>query len=1009
MRIERKRKKNSTTSKTSELRRKARANKAKPKTRTHKAPAKGDRDRVSQPERSRVDDLDRDTRGTKSDPHAAREVTRRQADVSARLTGDADGERPSRFDQLESEDAGGPRYVTASHDTDAADSEPGGGESLDHLVDDPTHEEQRADLQAPDEFKTGTGTPEFPDLSDQQPKETRQLPLGGTEETFEKDGVTYTRQTRPDGSVHTSYEEDGTTYNDTSYEDGRSSVLISRSDDTGTHTRTVDRDAEGNLVSDRSHSTQAETDPATGEVVLQSRSESVSGDNVRTITEEVTRPDGGRATTTRTEQPGANGEVGGGAFEEKYEYQGDDGSLLRTTNQSAEGFAETRTERTSFSDQSVEDLTSVPGRPEGVPGLPEGERGDTRVKEVEVVTNSPGEQPEVQYRETQYSQSSGDVQAGDVLPDGVTSSGSDTNATLTVTTVQARNPETNALESSTAASNEVKISGQREDGSVVSSTRTDNWDGTGKSSTNYALEGYTRDEQRRNSLPYRTSNFEATVGGETFEVFPPAVDGKHSDEHLRQKGSSPGRGGDAIEYLGVDGDRDEVVNTNISIARDENGEITSEGVTWSLKDENGDGKSVSRVNNGEQTAWTYENVENDGKDLARQTVIEGTQISVFEEYHKTGADTFTHHQEMRDGDEISSSRDISREHVDEAGLDALVSDGVLDAAQRERLIADGPPYIVDKVTDHANARIDGDGNLLKDDDGNVVQGGHHMTSTSVSNEEGYRVSNQFLFDSAAYTEEELSTVTDPTADPPISGSQEKRFYDRGTKEVTKTESGDLKIMSNGDVMVGGSKVADFDLGGDKTVNDLLTGESAEEVLTNLSDLAREGGTQFIDDMSGSKLKAFGSGLDKLGKFTDVLGLATGSVDLVNGLRERDVVTTLEGIDGVAGGVESLAGALANLKGPVGQAATKFTTSAAGMAFGALGGGINIGLGLYDVFTADSGYDQAAGGLTAASGVALAATPFFPPAAIGAIILGGAAYFVSRGDENNTAAIDERVR
>lgn len=1006
MRIDKK-KKRSSASKLNRVKRKPRAKKAK-LSKAKKNRSSGDK--VSRPKRGGVEELDRDTSKTESDPHAAREVTRRQAEASSKLTGGTDSQEPSLFDKLESEEAAGPRFATATSTsaTDGAeDAEP--GEKLDHLVDDPTQEEQRSDLETPEGFQTGTETPQFPDLSNQEPSESKPLPLGGTEETFQKDGVTYTRQTRPDGSVHTSYEEDGTTYNDTTYEDGRNSVLISRSDDTGTHSRTVERDAEGNLVNDRSHSTQAETDPATGEITLQSRQESLSEDNVRTITEEVTRPDGGRATTTRTEQPGPNGQVGGGAFEEKYEYEGDDGSLVRTTNQTAEGFQETRTERTSYSEESLEELTDVPGRPDGVPGLPSGERGDTRVKEVEVVTTEPQGQPEVQYRETQYSQSSGDVQAGDVLPQGVTASDSDTQATLTVTTVEARNPETSALESSTAASAEIKVSGEREDGSPVSATRTDNWDGTGKSSTNYGLEGFTRNDQRRNASPYGGSQFEATVGDQTIEVFPSRVDGKHVDNHLKEKGSSPGRGGDAVEYLDVDGNRDAVVDVNISVSRDAEGEVTSEGATWSLKDENGDGKSVSRVDNGEQTAWTYENVENGGDDLSRQTVIEGTEISVFEEYHKTGRDTFTHHQEMRDGDEVSSSRDVSREHVDEAGLNALVQEGVLDQAQRERLITDGPPYIVDKVTDHANARIDGDGNLLKDDDGNVIQGGHHLTSTSVSNEQGYRVSNQFLFDSAAYTEEELSTVTDPTADPPISGSQEKRFYDRGTKEVTRTESGDLEVRSNGDVMIGDDKVAEFELGGDKTVNDLLSGESAEEVLTNVSDLAREGGTQFIDDMSGSKLKAFGSGLDKLGKFTDALGLATGSLDLVNGLRDRDVATTLEGIDGVAGGVESLAGALANLKGPVGQAATKFTTSAAGMAFGALGGGINIGLGLYDVFTADSGYDKAAGGLTAASGVALAATPFFPPAAIGAIILGGAAYFVSRGDENNTAAIDERVR
>lgn len=974
---------------------------AKPLTAKKATPAKSAdapdklKDKMEVSKRKGVDALNRDHSKAQSDPAAARELTKRQASLASKMTGKSAA--PSSFKSLESEDAS-PVLARATGAQSGSDTE-SAQDGPDHLVDDPTRQEQRSDLQPPEGLEAGASLPEFPDLSNQQPATNEEFFNGTTRETFVSEGVTYTRDTRADGSVHTSYEEDGINYSNTTYEDGRKSYLISADDD-GSHSRTVDYDADGNLTRDHSYSVQAETDPATGDTLLQSRSDSINAEGVRTTIDEVGRPEGGSATTTRTEQKD-------GSFEEVHAFEGPEGTLRRTTTGVPGGDSTTETVRTTTTDRDLEELTSVPSPGEsGAPALPAGERGETQVREVEVVTTTAGGEPEVQYRETAYSQSSGDVQGEGILPNGVEPSAGETEATLTVTSVEARNPETNRLESSTAASSKVTVAGERDNGDKVSSTRTDTWNTDG-SATTYELNGYTRSEQIQNFY----SGDKATVGGETLDILPPTVDGKHPDKHLRDKGSSPGRGGDAIKYLDLEGKRGEVVDVNVTIQRDKEGEVKSEATTWDRKDENGDGKSVSRISDDNGVSWNYENVRDNGDHIARQTVVEGSDLSVVEEYQKTGNGTFTHHQEVKFGDEVSTYRDVSRERVDEAGLDELVSEGVLTSQQRARLKSDGPPYFVDKVVDHANARVE-DGELLTNDEGDVVQGGHHLTSTSVSNDEGYKVSEQFYYDAAAHTEETFNSTTDPTADSPFEGRREKKIYDRSTNEVTRTERETLSVSSTGDIMVGDQKVGDLTLPEGMTTGDFFSSEGIEKLGSGVVGLLAEG-SNFIEDVPGSRLTATAGGLNKLGKFVDVLGLATGSAGLVTGLRNADARTTLEGIEGIAGGTESLAGALSGLKGRTGQLAGRLSTSAAGLSLAALGGGINIGLGLYDVFTADSGYDQVAGGLTAASGVALAATPFLGPAApvgaAAAIILGGAGFLVSLGDRNNTESIDDRLR
>ena len=88
----------------------------------------------------------------------------------------------------------------------------------------------------------------------------------------------------------------------------------------------------------------------------------------------------------------------------------------------------------------------------------------------------------------------------------------------------------------------------------------------------------------------------------------------------------------------------------------------------------------------------------------------------------------------------------------------------------------------------------------------------------------------------------------------------------------------------------------------------------------------------------------------------------------------------------------------------------------GKALGSVGGVVSLGFGLHDLFTADSGWDKAAGGLSAAAGaVAIGSLWFGPPGwIIGGIasgILGIASIIVGGQDdigEHDREPIDSRI-
>lgn len=1006
-------------------------------------------DSSSSARRTRATSLDREPEGTRSDPAAGREVTRRQSQTAARLTGDPQ-EGDIRFDRLA---AGG--ETEAGSETSEATTDPGVQrlldedrastlsaedradlEKLDHIVENPVEEEQRADIQTPAPFQAGSPQPEIPSFQGQTPASSRTTPTGGTEETFEQNGVTYTRTTRPDGSVSTSYEQNGIDYSNTRYADGRSSTLVSDDTETGLHTRTIETAADGK-VTDTSRSSQGVIDPRSGEYASQSREESIGPDGVRTVNEEVRRPDGGSATITRTVQPD-------GRVNEVYNYQGDQGTVNRTTNQAANGTAETRTERTYTVDQDVESLIDSPPVPDGlehqVVPLPQSDRGQTTVRQVEVVTTDASGAETLQYAEDSYSQSSGDVQLqgsrelgygspGDTFHQPILPNNDDSSITHTVTRVRTRDENGNLVES-TGASQTLHLVGDRpaELGGPgqVSVDRTDSWNPSGESSSTFATHGFREEDLfGLNDGGDQLGGFTASVGGSGYVTagYPDAGVGPF--DAYNRKG-----GGELSDWLGTD--HSDPLDVSVTVNRNAGGDTTSRNLSLSTVDQSGNGKVATRSDNGGAVGWTYTDYSNGGQDYRRQTVFEGTDISIYESHEVTGPGQFRTTSETREGDDIVSNSEISRQEVSEQQLRQSVDDGELTQAQMDRMLRDGPPYYAERLTEHASPLLDDDGELRKDDDGNVIQRGHDISSTTLSNGDGYSVSQHYRKDQggdngAIYTESRLNTVTDPTVDPPLTGQLHTQAMNAETCRLETIENGNIQVGANGQIRYGGEEVGQFDFGGSDLSTLLREGKSVTSndligVLGKAAAVGDEAGVLHSFGGIGSvRFTPSSSVLGRLGGAADLFGVVAGAQGVFSGVQEGDGRAILEGAGNIAGGLNSLAAATSALAGStrLGAAASRFstltaTTTTLGKALGVAGGVVSLGFGLYDVFTADSGWDKAAGGLAAAAGAVAIGSAFFGPPGwvVGGLIsgtLGIASIFVGGGDDNQTAPMDDRLR
>lgn len=959
--------------------------------------------------------LERDPESLPSDPVAARDVVDRQADVASVMTGQNLG-APSVFDEMDTPAA-------------APDNPPGP-----ELVEDPIRQEQRADLQTPEAFQPGSAAPEFPDFADQTPASSKTLPDGGKVDTFERDGVTYTRTTGADGSVRMGYQQDGTDYSRTSYEDGRTSVEMAGQTGDVRHTRTIETSAEGE-VTDRARSVEEGVD-ADGNPVSQSREETLGPDGTRTISEGVTRPDGGTSALDRVEKPD-------GTVDETYAFEGGQGTVRRTTAQAADGSAQTRTERnyqvdtpleTVLAEQGVE-TPPVPDSARGqVVGLPEGERSDTSVRELEVVSTDPSGQSELQYAEQSYSQSSGDVTLRgsddpathdpwrDTFPAGIAPDNENSEITRTVTRVVSRDDDGNLVEA-TGASQTLRLEGDRipEFGSEgeVSVTRTDSWNSAGESAETFQTEGF--QQQELFGMSHGTDDsfgrFSAEVGGRPVSAGYPREAGAPFDHYNLRDGLQEWMGDDPSAGLDV----------GITVSRNGAGEVVSGSTTFDGRDADGNGKSVTRTEGQGLTSWSYSDYANDGQDYRRQTVFEGSDVSTYEESKTTGEGQFERMSETREGDTIIAGSNASRQEVSEDELRASVADGSMTAEQMERMLQDGPPYMVEKSREFAAALREEDGSYRRDEDGNPIQPGYAISSSTLSNGDGYSVSDFTRSDfqeDGGTLESALSTVTDPLADPPVTGTA-TRGERSNTGAYRETDSGQISVSADGHLTLNGEEVGQFDFGNSDLPTLLREGSSltARELLAavknpavavaNREQLSRLGEARFT--LSGGNIDT-----PKLAAFADILGVVNGANEIFSGIGNGDFRQVAGGLGDMAGGFNSLAAATSVLAGEsrLGAAAGRLSSltslgSVAGKVLGGVGGVASLGFGIYDGITGKTGYDRAGGWLGAAGGAVGVGSLFFGPPGwvVGGLVsgaLGIASVVVSGADDNRTAAMDPRM-
>lgn len=266
----------------------SRSDKTRPATRSgddHREPradrpsgVRGDEARIEGNRYRRSQALDRDPDTTESNPAAASDQVRRSSSSARDMTD------------------GAPRFGSADaaeHHAQVSDSDHTGDETHPFAAPASTNPNPSEDAEAepqPDPGEAvvpGAEVPPVPDFAHATPTEPpKDNPVSGTySETFEVDGVRYERTTDRGGQVRVSYEVNGVSYTNTTQEDGRQSTLATLSDDDGVHSRTVQHDAQGNLIDDTTVTTQGETDPDTGDYNSSTETVRLTPDGTRTTTE----------------------------------------------------------------------------------------------------------------------------------------------------------------------------------------------------------------------------------------------------------------------------------------------------------------------------------------------------------------------------------------------------------------------------------------------------------------------------------------------------------------------------------------------------------------------------------------------------------------------------------------------------------------------------------------------------------------------------------------------------
>lgn len=939
-----------------------------------------------------------------SNPSASRPLTRHQADLAGGLT------NLSTFD--------GAVPIRAEIDGPAPTSEPDPEDkALDHLVEDPTESEQRSDLTLPKSFQPGGPVPELPDFAQQTPASREKRSDGSVAKTYEQDGITYTVIARKGESTVTTYERDGVSYRNTSNDNGSSEFSMVENTEDGNRSRTITTNKDGE-VSETSTAYEGTTDE-NGDYSYQTREVTLAADGTRGIEETVQRPDGGTAQFSKTVRPS-------GASSEAYTYTQGDSKISRTTETAIDGSSETTKQRSYTSEQPLESFIDAPEQPEDgrvstIPDFPEGERGDTTITETEVISTDPDGKDTLEYSEETFAQTSTDIdfeeQFSDDFQDDATSG-----VTRTVSRVKVRDEDGNLVES-TGVSQQLELKARRvSDGKPVSLTRTDNWGADGSSDHSISnkgfrgLEGF-EDGALESQVPVKVGGKDISLNP-YYEVTPSGSLGTNYTQYADLFADDFKADTRAQNYLGLS-DQYEIIDYTRSYSYDADGKQLSESATYGNVDPLGNGKTVTKTQGEEGTSWTYSDVTNNGQDYKRQTVWEGSDLTVYEEKETLGEGQFRELSETRQGDDLLNSSSASRREITPEYLGNAVRAGRLTPEQANEIRAGGEPYYLEQTETYAK-RLEEDGELVTSEvDGEQVpvQTGSSSTSWSYSAADGYEVAEYRQSQTDSDGKDHSSTldlVTDPDGKVPVKGRLE-------TIEPSPTGTGSDVVRSKvtvdnlGKVLIDGQPAGGFEgigEGGipledylkDPSVSGASLLQGIYKVTKGTADIPVNGARYLTD----SNFTGAGTNYGNLARSVNVIGFAYGIEEAFAGVLEGDLKRSLTGVGFTAGGLNAVASALSALpKGALSSNAAKLAiatgakTTAAKL-LGGVGGAVTFGFGVKDLIT-EEGSARTAGAInTAAGAIAIGSAFFGPPGWIIGGVVSGTLGLIALSIGNNDA-------
>lgn len=942
---------------------------------------------------SNASTLERDLTGLEQNAAAGRAVTRRQSAVAAELT---NGES-SIFDQISEGDEQCPAGEVESQGIrrPGAEGPDATREELDHIVADPINQEQSSDLTPPPGFKPGSNLPQLPSFQDQTPVSTKESPDGTTTTTYRIDGVTYEQVRLADGTLTTNYSEGDVDYQNREKPDGTSSWSLETTDHEGSHSRQISLGADGEVLRDHALSTRSQIDSETRATSYASHSETIEN-GTNTVTDHVRRPDGGVADTTSTT-------AADGSVQEVYSYRGPQGEMSRTSHTDAQGNNETTTEKAYSQHVPIEQLVSFEPIPETggpIAIMPQGlGTGPTQIRSVEVTTSSNGEPPQVQSSSTTYSQTSTDVQPLEgAYPYPVEPNGASLTHTFTVAEGRDENGQ---LVKTTEGSQAMTIFGTVPGGEPFQATRTDGWSEDGSSSTSFHVDGIT-EENLTTLNPSDPGNlFQVNVPGMDYPLsLAPPAEGIHPGNGSPDILSVFHNENDAKEWLGADGQ----FSLEFAVQRDSEGKVIAEAHSFDNRDDDGNGRLVTRTYTADGLSWSYADFTNDGKDYKQQTVFPGGTMSVYEEHRETGPHgQFESTTQTSIAGQVVSTNNASRSEVTEDQLRQYAESGSLSEQQLQRMLRDGPPYFVEQTEERGEDLVGEDGELLRDEDGRPLQTAYTTTSLSVENSDGYSVSKQQHTanqpNSTVQVISTVSTVADPNANNPIQARYSQYSVDTSTGRVASTASNaPLAVSSDGTVILDGTPLLGEDgkpvriQTGGHSIGELLeAGFEPSSIVSQAGGLAGEVYEKALNSgkpipLSVFSLELFAEAGKAFDRFAGVVNIFTGK-----GWEK------VEGAGQLLGTMEATAeSALGRLSARgVGWAEKLLSKGIAGKALGALGGAIDTVKGVVNMFEANNGKEMAAAGLeTLAGGIAIYSSFLGPAGMIGGFLVGGCLQILS---------------